>query len=1022
MEQTSISEADGYRLGAVLDSLFSFIGIFAVDGTFLEVNRRPLDLAGLRREDAIGKRIWDSFWLSHSPDQQDVLRAAFRRAAKGDTVRLDLTIRADADQIVAIDGTLVPLLDESGQVTAIIGSAADVSDRETILKQLEQEKDFAENLVEMAPVIVLVLDKDGKITHANPHFEQLTGYSIAEIHGKDWFTTFLPERERERVERVFRQALSGRPSRGNTNAILTRDGREIEVEWHDQAIRDETGRPVSLLAVGQDVSERLAAQAAMAASEARLKEAQRIAGLGNWELDLRTGALHWSEEIFRLFELDASVFTPSYEAFLDVVHEDDRALVDAAYNRSLTDRMPYEVIHRLRMPDGRIKYVHERGVTDFSDDGTPLRSAGTVLDITEQRLAENALKEAERRSADLVAELKTTVATMARRDRERVLLNQMLEMLMSCVRGEDALDVVHAFSKRIFRGRYGAISIHGDPGSGELRGVRWWGRDTLDVDMRAALADSSHAACPANEATAPSGFHERCRGCNPKNLVCVPLVCDGDTFGALVVEPSPGDRDDGPRSVGARNDGARNDEARNDRELAVAVAEALSLALSNVEMRRRLERESTKDPLTQVYNRRFFLDTVAEAMAQNAKDGTRFAVHVLDLDDFKAVNDRFGHPCGDTLIEMVAQRLTATIRSGDTVARLGGDEFAILERLGSGLRDDAASLAKRILRQVGQPFHLSGHQVRVGASIGIALAPEHGVDADVLLRSADLALYKVKSEGRRGFRFFESEMDEEVRSRRAFEADLMAALSRGELELHYQPIVAASTREPVSFEALVRWNHPGAGLLSPDRFIPIAEDTGLIVPIGRWILRKACSDAMSWPAHIKVAVNISPVQFRTGDIVDVVASALRETGLEPGRLELEITESVLLQKYDWDFSLLHRLRDLGVAVVLDDFGTGYSSLGYLKEFRFSKIKIDRSFVAEVSGAGDSGAIVCAVAGLARTMGIDTTAEGIETEEQLQLLRVAGCTQMQGYLFAKPRPVGALDFKTTGIRRRHRATA
>ncbi len=1002
-----MSDSGRYGLGAVLDSLFSFIGIFAVDGTFLEVNKSPLDRAGLRREDAVGKPIWDTFWLSHSAEQQARLRAAFKTAAEGETVRLDLTIKAAEDQIVALDGTLVPLLDERGQVTAIVGSATDVSDREAILKQLEQEKDFAENLVEMAPVIVLVLDKDGRIAHVNPHFEQLTGYALAEIRGKDWFATFVPERERGCVERVFRQALSGCPGRGNTNAILTRDGREIEVEWHDQAIRDETGQPVSLLAVGQDVSQRLAAQAAMAASEARLKEAQRIAGLGNWELDLRTGALHWSEEIFRLFELDALGFTPSYDAFLDVVHEDDRALVDAAYNRSLTDRTPYEVIHRLRMPDGRIKYVHERGVTDFSDDGTPLRSAGTVLDITEQRLAEIALTEAERRSADLVAELKTTVATMARRDRERVLLNQMLEMLMSCDRGEDALDVVHAFSKRIFSGRYGAISIHGDPGSGELRGVRWWGKDTLDVDMRAALADSSHATCAANEAAALSGFHERCRGCEPKNLVCVPLVSDGDTFGSLVVAPSPGNRDD---------------HARNDRELAVAVAEGLSLALSNVEMRRRLVRESIKDPLTQIYNRRFFLETVAEAMAQSARDGTRFAVHVLDLDDFKAVNDRFGHPCGDTLIEMVAQRLVATIRSGDTVARLGGDEFAILERLGSDPRDDAASLAKRILREVGQPFHLSGHQVRVGASIGIALAPDHGVNADVLLRSADLALYKVKSDGRRGFRFFESEMDEEVRSRRAFEADLMAALPRSELALHYQPIVAASTREPVSFEALVRWNHPSAGLLLPDSFIPIAEDTGLIVPIGRWILRQACADAMAWPAHIKVAVNISPVQFRTGDIVDVVASALHETGLEPGRLELEITESVLLQKYDWDFSLLHRLRDLGVAVVLDDFGTGYSSLRYLKEFRFSKIKIDRSFVAEVSGDGDSGAIVCAVAGLARTMGIDTTAEGIETEEQLQLLRVAGCTQMQGYLFAKPRPVGALDFKPTGIRRRHRATA
>ena len=408
------------------------------------------------------------------------------------------------------------------------------------------------------------------------------------------------------------------------------------------------------------------------------------------------------------------------------------------------------------------------------------------------------------------------------------------------------------------------------------------------------------------------------------------------------------------------------------------------------------------DALTELPNRILFHYRLGEAMARSRRNEP-CAVLCLDLDHFKDVNDTLGHPVGDALLKAVTQRLRVEVRGTDTVARLGGDEFAIVQ---SSVDQplDATSLATRLIEAFRTPFEIAGHQLTIGTSIGIAVIPEDGDNADQIMRNADMALYRAKADGRGRYRFFEPGMDAIMQARRTLEIDLRKALAVGELQLFYQPLMNIKSGTIIGFEALARWFHPERGLLQPTDFIPFAEEIGLIVPLGNWALRQACTDAATWPGDdIKVAVNVSVVQFNSGTLVEDVAAALHESGLEPSRLELEIVESVMLNDTDATLVILYQLRDLGVGIAMDDFGTGYSSLSYLRRFPFSKVKIDRSFIADLGRDGGSDAIVTAVTELCETLGMLTLAEGVETEEQLRLLRAGHCGEAQGYLFSTPKP-------------------
>jgi diguanylate cyclase (GGDEF)-like protein len=412
------------------------------------------------------------------------------------------------------------------------------------------------------------------------------------------------------------------------------------------------------------------------------------------------------------------------------------------------------------------------------------------------------------------------------------------------------------------------------------------------------------------------------------------------------------------------------------------------------------------DTLTGLPNRALFNERLEHALTRT-KRGELVATLILDLDHFKHVNDTLGHPIGDKLLQMVAERLRALVRETDTIARMGGDEFAIVQVAPAQIAD-ATALAQRIIAAICESYLIDGHHVVVGSSVGIAVAPMDGTSPEQLIRNADLALYRAKGDGRGTFRFFEQEMDAQMMARRALEGDLREALAEGQFELFYQPVVNLAREEICGFEALIRWRHPWKGLISPATFIPLAEEIGLIVPLGAWAIREACRTAARWPENLKIAVNLSPAQFRSPGLFEVIADALSASGLKPERLELEITETILLQDGDTTLATLYRLRELGVRIAMDDFGTGYSSLSYLQSFPFDKIKIDRSFIKNIADSASSLNIVRAVAALASGLGVAATAEGVETQEQLETIRAEGCTEMQGFLMSKPLPADEIE--------------
>ncbi|KAA2236907.1 EAL domain-containing protein [Salinarimonas soli] len=420
----------------------------------------------------------------------------------------------------------------------------------------------------------------------------------------------------------------------------------------------------------------------------------------------------------------------------------------------------------------------------------------------------------------------------------------------------------------------------------------------------------------------------------------------------------------------------------------------------------RISHMARHDALTDLPNRVRFREALADALRRAGRDEA-VAVLCLDLDRFKSVNDSLGHPVGDGLLALVAERLRACVREPDLVARLGGDEFAVVQA-GVAQPGGARRLARQIIEALSAPYEVAGHQIVVGASAGVAVSPGDGNDPDQLLRNADMALHRAKAEERGGYHFFEARMDAAMQARRVLEVDLRQALAQGEFVLHYQPFVNVRSGTVTGFEALLRWRHPERGMISPAEFIPLAEEIGLIVPIGEWVLRQACADAAAWPAPIGVAVNLSPVQVRSRHLVTAVFSALAASHLPASRLELEITEAVMLDDTESTLATLHQLRALGARISMDDFGTGYSSLSYLRRFPFDKIKIDQSFIRDLPARDDSVAIVRAVAGLGHSLGMTTTAEGVETVEQLASLEREGCKEVQGYLFARPLPLSELQ--------------
>jgi diguanylate cyclase (GGDEF)-like protein/PAS domain S-box-containing protein len=687
------------------------------------------------------------------------------------------------------------------------------------------------------------------------------------------------------------------------------------------------------------VDDHLALRAAREAERLRrsadhLARAQRIAHTGSIEQDLRTGAIEWFGETYRIFGLDPNLPAPVGEAFLALFHPDDRAACEtqgpahqAAAVGQLHDKLRVDLRFRIVQPGGAVRLVHHESELVLDQRGAAVRWIGTYKDVT------------------------------------------------------DAVEAEESFK----------LLFEGNP-------VPMWLFDPETLKFMAV-----------NEAATAQYGYDRGSFLKLTLLDMVPQEDRHDVKNAIRHNPSVGEN---PSHVWqhVKSDGTEIDVLTFWRHTMFCDRPAQLVAIVDVTAKReaeaRIAHMAHHDALTGLPNRLLFHERLEEALLRVRRYPEILAVLYLDLDQFKNVNDTLGHPVGDKLLVAVADRLRKCLRDCDMVARFGGDEFAVLQ-MGLAGQHEAGDLGERIVTLLSEPYDIDGQQGVIGASVGIALAPADGETAEQLLRNADIALYQAKEDGRRVFRFFEPGMDARLRARRTLEFDLRKALAAGEFELYYQPLVTLETGLICGFEALLRWRHPLRGMVALAEFIPLAEEIGLIVPIGEWVLRQACAETAAWPDDLKVAVNFSPIQFKKGNLPQLVFATLASTGLSAARLELEITESLFLANSKTNLATLCSLRALGVGISMDDFGIGYSGLSYLRAFPFDKIKIDRSFISELGESADSLAIIKAITNLGSNLGIPTLAEGAETEKQFAQLREAGCTEMQGYLFSRPVPASEI---------------
>jgi len=725
------------------------------------------------------------------------------------------------------------------------------------------------------------------------------------------------------------------------------DGNSIHwTETFKTPVIDEYGTVLGTTGFARDISERKQAELELRRNQELLNEAQRLGRLGSWELDLVSGELHWTDEVYRIFELDPAQFSPSYENFLNVIHPDDRDQVNQAYTQSLIDRQPYGIEHRLLVADGRIKWVREHCGSEFDASGKPLRSVGAVQDITEEHLVAEQL-----RIAAATFETQEAIA-ITDPDANILRVNQAFEVLS----GYSAEEMIGQNPRILQSGRHDAAFFQAMWSA--LLGTGKWAGEIWDKRKNGEIY--------------------------PKWMTITAVY---------------------------------------DEQHRVTHYVAVSSDISQRKLdERKIYQLAFYDPLTGLPNRRLLMDRLHQTMAVSMRNGRHGALLFLDLDHFKVINDTQGHATGDLLLIEVARRLQHCVREGDSVARLSGDEFVVVLEELSHQQGEAATqtelVAEKIRSELSQPYMLGNYECHTTPSIGVSLFRGHLDSMEDLLKHADVAMYQAKMAGRNAIRFFDPQMQAALEKRAAIEVDLRRALARQQFLLHYQ-VQVDSRGKATGAEVLLRWKHPERGFVFPDQFIPLAEETGLIVPIGLWVLETACVQLNAWQhdaltRDLTLAVNVSAKQFHQADFVAQVQRVLLESGAKPSLLKLELTESTVLENVQDTITRMHEIKMLGVSFSMDDFGTGYSSLQYLKRLPLDQIKIDRSFVIDITSDPNDAAIVQAIIVMAEALGLNVIAEGVETEVQRDFLDKHGCHAFQGYLYSRPVIVGEFEALLDGL--------
>ncbi|AVA26541.1 MULTISPECIES: PAS domain S-box protein [unclassified Rhizobium] len=944
----------------------------------------------------------------------------------------------------------------------LVAIIVDVTELRQAEDTLRSSEDHYRSLVDLHPQVPWIADPAGNVLEVGPRWTEFTGLSVEETVGSGWGKAVHPQDAGPLVEHWHHSLSSGDPL-DYEYRLLSRTGSYRWFRVRAAAKRSGLGKIVRWYGVLEDVDDRRRAIEALRESEVQFRTIADNAPVMIWMADPSGDT-----SFFNCLWLETTGQTESEAlgfGWVDVIHPEDLEKVQKAFFSAKAGRASVRCEYRLRRADGSWAWVIDVGHPRFSADGTFLGYVGSVLDITERRAAEIAQEESEAfirsifdSSADCVRVLDLEGRPLLMNMAGRKIFGLTEEAPLSKTtwdvigKASDTEKVKTGWDKvrsgetarfeiaiRDADDRERCMDVIAAPVMGRegkpVRMLSIW-RDVTEAkraseEISRAQKRAEAAAQQLSsvlESTMDSvmlldpEWRIRYLNENAKRLLRIGDESLGKVFWTLFPKERKGTFAKHCQEVMSRRSRSFFEDYLTslDRWIEASASptqDGISIFCRDTTERRRAEEDkllaqkqmahmAKHDMLTGLANRVFFRESFDRVLNERRANQC-VAVLCVDLDGFKAINDTLGHPAGDSLLRQVSARLVQSVRATDIVARLGGDEFAIILPAATD-EDGACHLAQRIIELLYEPFTIEGVSATVGASVGIAFAPDDGATANELMKAADIALYSAKSSGRGTYRRFNVAMHAQLQAHQQIKIALRGALERNEFELHYQPLVSLRSRRVTGCEALLRWRSPERGMIAPSEFIPIAEETGLIVPMGEWILAQACRQAAQWPEHVSIAVNLSPVQFKHRNLVKAVAGALSASGLAPARLQVEITESVLLDESEHNLHLLQELRSLGVKIAMDDFGTGYSSLGYLRSFPFDKIKVDQAFVRDLPHGKESLAIVRAVAGLGESLGITTTIEGIETEDQLAIVNAEGFHEVQGYIFSRPLPASEVS--------------
>ncbi|HEX2785484.1 MAG TPA: EAL domain-containing protein, partial [Ilumatobacteraceae bacterium] len=897
-------------------------------------NRAAEEMYGWSTAEAVGRPSVEVIRRIEAPDRAATMRDVMRRHQKWSG---DYEVTLPDNSHITVFVTNMPVYDDDGELVAVIGSSIDITER----KAAEATGRRLSAIVEGSGDAIFSTTNEGIVTGWNPAAEALFGFTTDEMIGQPIELIAPPGRKIEQSGMRERLFAGG----GHEHLETTRrrkDGTLVDVLVTASSTKDESGKMVGLSVISRDVTERITARRVLQASLRRLAEAQRIAQLGSFELDVATGVLTWSEEYGRILGLDPSL-KPSRGVLTSMVHPDDAVVVAEAWAAAIERGHPIDHVFRIIHPDSQVRFLHARAVSEVAVDGSVIKVAGTLMDNTEQVNADRVRREAELRF-EIGFEQSAIGAAISDLDGISLRVNS-------------AMCLFFERSKEMLIGRPWTDNTHPDEvplGQAVLSRLSA-GHDTYEDERRFLRPDGTvvwaltHATLVRDEVGEPQYFFVQLQDITGRKLI--------------------------------------------EQELA---------------------HQALHDSLTGLPNRALLTDRLVQGLARATRRGSQIAVMFLDIDQFKMVNDSLGHNAGDELLQHVARRIAAAIRPGDTVARFGGDEFVIVCDDVSTV--EAVQVAERVLGELSKRWHIGTQEMHITASLGIAIADKHATP-ESLLRDSDAAMYRAKERGRGRIEMFDEALRFKAKRRLATASALHVALEREEFVVQYQPVVDLVTGAMVSAEALVRWNHPDHGLILPADFISLAEETGLIVPIGARVLEQACQDLRAWQgmgmslgvdASFSIAVNLSVRQMLAPDIAGLIGDVLQRTGVRARDLCLELTESVFMEDVDYFERTLAGLKAIGVDLSIDDFGTGYSSLGYLKLFPVDGVKVDRVFVDGLGTDQHDTALVAAIVAMASALSLQVTAEGVETRDQLLVLKSLGVQRAQGFYFARPMAAEAIS--------------